>query len=79
MNRILICLLAIGSFGCAGNLTADQCKGYATLAKVIALELASDIDPASPKGKELRERWAEIGKLAAQAGCEQWAQVEVTP
>ena len=62
--------------GCANTMTADQCKGYATLAKAIALQLASDIDPASPESKELRERWAEVGELAAQAGCEQWAEAE---
>lgn len=74
MIRILICVIAISVLGCA-TLTADRCKGYATLAKAIALQLAHDIDPASPEGKELRERWAEVGELAAQAGCEQWTEV----
>ncbi len=69
--------LVLLSLGCANPITADQCKGYATLAKVIALQLAQDIDPASPESKELRERWAEVGELAAQSGCEQWAEAEV--
>ncbi len=68
----LIVLACLG-LGCANTLTADQCKSYTTLATAIALQLAQDIDPASPESKELRARWAEVGELAAQAGCEQWA------
>lgn len=75
MRWMLIPLLL--SLGCANTMTSDKCKGYATLAKVIALQLASDIDPASPESKELRERWAAVGELAAKAGCEEWAESEV--
>ena len=73
--RWILILVLISSLGCA-TLTTDLCKGYAALAKSIALQLAQDIDPASPEGKELRERWADVGEFAAQAGCEQWAEVE---
>lgn len=72
-SKMLIVLVCLG-LGCANTITADQCKGYSTLAKAIALQLAQDIDPASPESRELRDRWAAVGELAAQAGCEQWAE-----
>ena len=74
MIQILICLIAL-SIGCA-TMTVDKCEGYTTLAKLIALQLAEDIDAASEESQELRERWAAVGELAAQAGCEQWAEDE---
>lgn len=74
--RWMLILVLISSFGCAG-MTANKCKNYTTLAKVIAVQLAEDIDPASAEGKELRDRWAAVGELMAKAGCEQWAEGEV--
>jgi len=71
MRLILICVAAL-ALGCAG-MTTDKCRSYAMLAEMIALQLAEDVDPASPEGYELRQRWAEVGERAVAAGCEQWA------
>jgi len=72
-TKVLIVLACFG-LGCASTLTADECKGYATLTKSLSLQLAEIIDPASPDSEALRKRWANVGELAAQAGCEQWAE-----
>ena len=67
--RILLALIAVCGLGC-GTLSQDECKGYASLAKALALQIAEQADPATPEGQALRERWAVVGLLAAQAGCE---------
>jgi hypothetical protein len=69
----LMLFLVVLSLGCAGT-TANKCKGYVKLSTMIALQLAEDIDPASPESKELRARWAKVGEEAVQAGCEEWAE-----
>lgn len=76
MRLMLILVPVLISLGCP-TMNAHKCKGYTTLAKMLALQLAAEIDPASPESKELRDRWADVGELAAQAGCDQWATVEV--
>ena len=68
--RFLIALLAVGAFGCANPPTQEDCKSYVALAKMIALQIAEQSDPASDESAALRQRWATIGELTAQAGCE---------
>ncbi len=67
--RWLLIVLILVSLGC-GKMTPKQCQAYATLAEMLALQIAELADPASDEDAKLRKRWADVGKMAVDAGCE---------
>ncbi len=68
--RLAILALTLTAFACNGAVTPSECKNYTALAAMLALQIAEKADPASEADAALRARWTEVGKLAAQAGCE---------